>query len=316
MAGVLDGVDRRTQLVGENRLELLLFRLNGPQTYGINVFKVQEVIRCPELTAVPNAHRAVVGIANMRGKTIPVIDLSDALGGPPMQPSERADSFIVIADYNRSIQGFLVASVDRIINMNWESILAPPKGSGNRTYLTAVTRLDDKLIEIIDVEKVLAEIVGVEDEVSEKVVESNPAPSIENIHILVADDSAVARKQIKRTLDQIGMNCTLVKDGKEALDFLHDVAEKEDDVYEHVSLLISDIEMPNMDGYTLTTEIRKHPKLKNMFVILHTSLSGVFNEAMVQKVGANRFIPKFNPDDLAAAVMNGIEARLAAHAAA
>jgi len=302
MAGILDGVDQRTQLVGANRLELLLFRLHGPQLYGINVFKVQEVIRCPELTHLPNSNHVVKGIANMRGKTIPVMDLSMAMAGPPSEVTEN--SFVIIADYNRTIQGFLVNGVERIVNMHWEEILAPPKGSGVNSYLTAVTRVDEKLVEIIDVEKILSEVVGVREEVSEKIVgENNILPGA---NILVADDSSVARRQIKRTLDQLGIESTLVNDGQEALDILLDWAKEDPQIAEHLTMVISDVEMPNMDGYTLTTEIRNNPLLKDLHIILHTSLSGVFNSAMVEKVGANKFIPKFNADELAGAVLEAV----------
>ena len=299
MASILDGVDQRTQLVGENRLELLLFHLVGPQVYGINVFKVQEVIRCPELTHVPNSNHVVKGIANMRGRTIPVLDLSLALSGPPTEVTD--DAFVVIADYNRSTQGFLVAGVERIVNMNWEEILAPPKGSGANSYMTAVTRVDDQLVEIIDVEKVLSEVVGVTEKISDNIIEDTQVEAGANI--LVADDSSVARKQIKRTLDQLGIESTLVKDGQEALDVLLDWADEDPDIAKHLTMVISDVEMPNMDGYTLTTEIRKDPRLKDLFVILHTSLSGVFNQSMVEKVGANKFIAKFDADELASAVL-------------
>ena len=306
MAGILDEVDARTQLVGENRLELLLFRLAGKQVYGINVFKVQEVIRCPGLTQVPKANNVVRGIANMRGKTIPVIDMGYALGEKPMTQDEINNSFVIIADYNRSLQGFLVSGVDRIVNMHWKEILTPPKGSGGSTYLTAVTRVDEKLVEIIDVEKVLSEINGTMEKVSQKIIDDGQQKEPKEYHILVADDSSVARNQIKRTLDQIGVKCTLAKDGKEALDFLEELAKKEGPISKHISLVISDVEMPNMDGYTLTTSMRKDARFKDLYIILHTSLSGVFNNAMVKKVGANRFIPKFNPDDLANAVMEGL----------
>ncbi len=308
MAGILDGIDQRTQMVGANRLELLLFRLEGSQLYGINVFKVQEVIRCPGLTHVPNSHPAVVGIANMRGKTISVVDLQYSLGRAPIPVEKRKDAFVIIADYNRTLQGFLVHDVERIINMNWEEILPPPKGSGRNHYLTAVTKLDNKLVEIVDVEKVLAEITGQEGQVSKELVEENQQKQRTETTILVADDSSVARNQIKRTMDQIGIKCVLAKDGKDALDILLDYASKDGPISDYIGLVISDIEMPNMDGYSFTTELRKHPKLKDLHVILHTSLSGVFNEAMVQKVGANQFIPKFDPDDLANAVLSGFEA--------
>lgn len=303
MAGILDGVDKRTQLVGENRLELLLFRLSGPQVYGINVFKVQEVIRCPALTHVPNSNSVVKGIANMRGRTIPVLDLSLALKGPPTQATE--ESFVIIADYNRTTQGFLVDGVERIVNMNWEEILAPPKGSGANSYMTAVTRVDDKLVEIIDVEKVLSEVVGVTEKISDEIIDESEVEA--GVNILVADDSSVARRQIKRTLDQLGIDSTLVNDGQEAIDVLRDWADEDPDIAKHLTMVISDVEMPNMDGYTLTTEIRKDPRLKDLFVILHTSLSGVFNQSMVEKVGANKFIPKFNADELANAVLESIE---------
>jgi two-component system chemotaxis response regulator CheV len=302
MAGILDGVDQRTQLVGANRLELLLFRLAGPQLYGINVFKVQEVIRCPALTHVPNSNVVVKGIANMRGRTIPVLDLSLAMSGPSMESNEN--SFVIIADYNRTTQGFLVSGVERIVNMNWEEILAPPKGSGKNSYMTAVTRVDDKLVEIIDVEKILSEVVGVTNEISASVMAGSKIEAGANI--LVADDSSVARRQIKRTLDQLGIESTLVNDGKEALDVLLDWAEEDPDIAKHLTMVISDVEMPNMDGYTLTTEIRKNPILKDLHVILHTSLSGVFNQAMVEKVGANKFIAKFDADELAGAVLEAV----------
>ncbi len=126
MAGILDGVDMRTQLAGHNRLELLLFRLYGKQRFGINVFKVQEVIQCPALTQIPQSHPVVRGISNMRGKTITVMDLSMAVGGPPVR--DTAGKFVIITEYNRRVQGFLVGAVDRIINMNWQDILPPPRG--------------------------------------------------------------------------------------------------------------------------------------------------------------------------------------------
>lgn len=302
MAGILDGVDQRTQLVGENRLELLLFRLSGPQLYGINVFKVQEVIRCPELTHVPNSNPVVKGIANMRGRTISVLDLSLSLSGPATEMTN--EEFVIIADYNRTTQGFLVNSVERIVNMNWEEILPPPKGSGANTYMTAVTRVDNKLVEIIDVEKVLSEVVGITEKISDGILEKNNIEAGANI--LVADDSSVARNQIKKTLDQLGIDSTLVKDGQEALDVLKDWADEDPNIAQHLTMVISDVEMPNMDGYTLTTEIRKDPRLKDLFVILHTSLSGVFNQAMVEKVGANKFIAKFDADELASAVLEAI----------
>ncbi|EWH09943.1 chemotaxis protein [Catenovulum agarivorans DS-2] len=301
MAGVLDSVNQRTQLVGQNRLELLLFKLQGQQRFGINVFKVREVLQCPKLTSLPKRNKFIRGVAHIRGQTISVIDLGMATGGRAIQNTE--DCFIVIAEYNRSVQGFLVSSVERIININWESIMPPPKGAGRYSYLTAVTEVDKELVEILDVEKILHEIMPIDAEVSKEVLDANPiVKDFTNKVLFIADDSSVARNQVKRALEGLGIDMQLAINGKDALIKLNELAQETGDVTDKVALLISDIEMPEMDGYTLTAEIKNNPKLKNLHVILHTSLSGVFNHAMVDKVGADDFIAKFNPDELAGAV--------------
>lgn len=306
MSGILDSVNQRTQLVGQNRLELLTFRLNGRQRYGINVFKVKEVLQCPKLTRMPNLHYLVKGVAHIRGQTVSVIDLSLAIGGRPTTDIDK--SFVVIAEFNRSIQAFLVSSVERIINMRWEEILPPPEGAGKASYLTAVTNIDNELVEILDVEKILNEIApadeSMDSSIGEEINEVKKTKQFVN-KILIADDSTVARKQVQRAVEAIGFEVIAVKDGKEAYDKLIELAD-DGDILDHISLVISDIEMPEMDGYTLTAEIRRHPKLKDLYVILHSSLSGVFNQAMVERVGANMFIAKFNPDELGNAVKHAL----------
>ena len=295
MAGILDGVDMRTRLAGHNRLELLLFRLGSRQRFGINVFKVQEVIQCPALTSLPQSHPVVLGIANMRGRTIAIMDLSAAIGAPSV--GDHRDKFVIITEYNRKMQGFLVDSVDRIVNMNWEEILPPPKGAAHGTYMTAVTQVDDELVEIIDVEKVLTEVIGSQEDVSEGIIQERDTDQPQ--HVLLADDSSVARKQVCRVLDQLGVEYTTANDGKQALDQLKAWLNEGKDVQNWLALVISDVEMPRMDGYSLTKAIREHPQLSHLHVILHTSLSGVFNKSMVKKVGANDFLPKWEPDTLA-----------------
>ncbi|MDO6618581.1 MULTISPECIES: chemotaxis protein CheV [unclassified Shewanella] len=300
MSSILDSVNKRTQLVGQNRLELLLFKLNGRQRFGINVFKVKEVLQCPPLTKLPRLSPMIKGIAHIRGSTISVIDLSAATGGRPLASTENC--FIIIAEYNRSIQGFLVSSVERIINMNWESIMPPPQGAGRNSYLTAVTEIEGELVEILDVEKILDEISPVKTELSQAASDAITIDKEQHYHIMVIDDSAVARKQIIRSLSSLNLQIDTAIDGKDALEKLKAIATEMDNVADEIPLIISDIEMPEMDGYTLTAEIRDDPKLKDIKVVLHTSLSGVFNQAMVEKVGANDFIAKFNPDELASAV--------------
>ena len=306
MTGILDSVNQRTQLVGQNRLELLTFRLMGRQRYGINVFKVKEVLQCPKLTSMPNLHPLVKGVAHIRGHTVSVIDLSLAIGGRPTTDIDKC--FVVIAEFNRTIQAFLVSSVERIINMHWEAILPPPDGAGKAHYLTAVTNIDNELVEILDVEKILAEIAPVDETMDSSIGEEIAVAEQEKPIVrcvLIADDSTVARKQVERAITSIGFEVVSVKDGKEAYNKLLEMAQ-EGSIYDQISLVISDIEMPEMDGYTLTAEIRRNADLKNLYVILHSSLSGVFNQAMVERVGANTFIAKFNPDELGNAVKSAL----------
>jgi two-component system, chemotaxis family, chemotaxis protein CheV len=306
MAGILDSVNQRTQLVGQNRLELLLFRLGSKQIYGINVFKVKEVLQCPELTQLPKSHRVIRGVAHIRGGTISVMDLSAATGGPPLDDIKNC--FIIIAEYNTKTQGFLVKGVERIINMNWEDIMPPPKGTGSDHYLTAVTKLEDQMIEIIDVEKVLSEVSPVNEEISEGVVTEEITAKARSYKILVADDSKIARKQVTRCIQQIGVEVVSVCDGREAWEHLLGLLDQGIRPQDEYLMIISDIEMPEMDGYTLTAHIRDHASLNDICIVLHTSLSGVFNQAMVKKVGADDFLAKFHPDKLAEKVVERIEA--------
>lgn len=307
MSKLMAAVNQRTNLVGNNRLELLLFRLHGTQPFGINVFKVREVLQCPELTEMPGSSPHVRGIAHLRGVPVMVIDLSQATGGKRID--DLSNAYVLVTEYNRHTQGFLVNGVDRIVNTNWDQILPPPKGAGAGHYLTAVTEIDGKLVQIIDVEKVFSEITPVDEDVSEDIKSKVSARDFKDLIVLVADDSAVARNQVKRALSSIGVQVELVNDGRLALDWLNaKAAELGGDISTKVPLLISDIEMPEMDGYTLTAEIKADPVLRNMHVVLHSSLSGVFNEAMVKKVGADQFIAKFHPDELASAVQKWMTA--------
>ena len=307
MAGVMDSVNQRTQLVGQNRLELLLFRLNGEQLYGINVFKVREVLQCPALTILPKAHPVVRGVANIRGATIPILDLSMATGLRPLQEDTRS-SFVIITEYNTKTQGFLVYSVERIVNMNWEEIHPPPKGTGRDHYLTAVTRVDNRMVEIIDVEKVLAEVAPSSESVSAGVVDAEVQDKAVMLRVLTVDDSSVARKQVSRCLQTVGVEVVALNDGRQALNYLRQLVDEGKKPEEEFLMMISDIEMPEMDGYTLTAEIRSDPRMQKLHICLHTSLSGVFNQAMVKKVGADDFLAKFRPDDLAQRVVDRIKA--------
>lgn len=311
MAGLMDSVNSRTQLVGQNRLELLLFKLEGEQIYGINVFKVREVLPCPALTQMPRSKPIIRGVAHIRGVTVSVMDLGKAIGKRAIADIDRA--FVIISEYNSSTQGFAVRSVERIVNLNWSDIHPPPSGTGRGSYLTAVTEVDGKLVEIIDVEKVLSEVNppvrDVSAQVIEEAVQTKAAqPTSVSNHVLIVDDSAIARKQIKRCIEALGVTVTQLNDGRQALEWLRAQAESGKHVPSDLLMMVSDIEMPEMDGYTLTAEVRNDPRLAGLHILLHTSLSGVFNQAMIKKVGADDFLAKFNPDQLASLVLGRLRA--------
>jgi len=306
MAGVLDTVDQRTRLVGENRLEILLFQLAGPQLFALNVFKIREVLTLPALTQMPQRHPHVVGVIHLRGQTIPVIDLSGAIGLQPQKA--EPDSTIIVTEYNLSVQAFLVRTVDRILNLNWDAVQPPPRGAGRAHYLTAITRLENmRLVEIIDVEKVLAEIVPFNTRVSDALLEDPLLERARGREVLVVDDSPTGVNQVRDTLAQLDLKLHVATDGLKALKMLKAWVDSGEDINERLLMVITDAEMPEMDGYRLTTEIRQDPRLKNLYVVLHTSLSGNFNKAMVEKVGCDGFLSKFQPDQLVETVRTRLQ---------
>lgn len=269
MAGVLDSVDSRTRLVGQNRLELLMFKLHSQQLFAINVFKVQEVLRLPKLTSLPGHHPHVVGIAHLRGQAVPVINLAQAIGMPPLQPTESSN--LIVTEYNSSIQAFLVGSVDRIVNLNWEEIMPPPRTTGRQHYLTAITRLEEKIIEIIDVEKVLAEINPYTIVLDPEQLEAEIVNAARGMEILMVDDSPTAITQVKQTLAPLGIQVHTATNGRKGLQLLKSWADAGENVPEKLLMLITDAEMPEMDGYSLTSAVREDPRLRDTFIVLQSS---------------------------------------------
>ncbi|MGO4551423.1 chemotaxis protein CheV [Lysobacter sp. 2RAF19] len=291
---LLDRIDQRTRLAGHNRLALLLFRLASRQLFGVNVFKVQEVLLRPPLFTLPSLPPAFVGAADVRGRSVPVLDLARAINHPVQ--SDFDPTYLVVTEFNRSVQGFLVGGVDRIVNVAVGQIQPTPELGGECRYLTGVTRHQGELIQLIDVESVLAESSPrAGDAGMLAAIPAGRGPR----EVLVVDDSRVARNQIRAVLQQLGLEATLLSDGRQALDHLQQLAQAGQVPHERYAMVISDIEMPAMDGYTLTTEIRRDPALRGLFVLLHTSLSGVFNQAMVERVGADDFVPKYSERELA-----------------
>ena len=310
MSKLLDSIDQRTRLVGENRLELLLFRLGGQQLFAINVFKVQEVVKLPALRHVPHSHPHVCGVAHLRKQTVPVIDLSAAIGAGALAQDPSAN--LIVAEYNRSVQSFLIGSVERIINLNWEAILPPPKGTGRAHFLTAITKVDNQLVEILDVERVLADIIPYNTSVSASVLEVDLVAEAKRrkLKVLLAEDSPTAARQVKDTLANLGIEVIAVQDGLQALELLQQWVGQGLKITDHILMLVTDAEMPEMDGYMLTSEVRKNALLHDLYVVLHTSLSGSFNQAMVAKVGCNELLSKFQPDELAKVVQKRLRVYL------
>jgi two-component system chemotaxis response regulator CheV len=305
MNGILASVDQRTQLVGENRLELLLFKLGTRHAFAINVFKVKEVITMPALNQMPGSHTHLKGVMNYRGAVIPVIDLRAAITMAHSEDYHPGN--VIITEYNRSVQGFLIGQILSIVNTSWSDIQPPPTAVGKNNYLTAITQIEiqgkPELVEIIDVEKVLAEIVIYDTNISEKLLVDELMPNLKGCSVLVVDDSATARWQIRQTLVKLGIIVIEEKNGKAALNLLKSWADADEVVTDKILMMFTDAEMPEMDGYRLTAEVRQDARMKDLFIALNTSLSGSFNQAMVDKVGCNRFISKFQPDLLVEVVL-------------
>lgn len=300
---LLDSVESHTRLAGHNRVAMLLFRLGDKQLFGINVFKVREVLRKPPMEKLPGMHEWLAGSFDYRGKTIPVIDLAAAMGYPALVDAPAAH--VVVTEFSRTMQGFLVADFQRIVHCTGESLEAPSVTLGFGNRVNAVSRIDGQLMAVVDVEHVLASIEDVTTEVSQRIQHEAEHRSLSPRRIMVVDDSSVARQRLVSLFKQMQIDCVVAQDGREALDRLVGMTQGQD---ENITVVISDIEMPRLDGYALTRAIRETPALRQLKVVLHSSLSGVFNESLVRDVGADRFIAKFQPDLLAKTVLELMQA--------
>lgn len=230
-----------------------------------------------------------------------------------MRPLEiNEHSTIIVTEYNRSVQAFMVANVDRILNLNWESIQPPPATAGRNHYLTAITQVNDQLVEIIDVEKVLAEIVHYDTSIPANCLEDSLLEQAQGWEVLLVDDSSVALTQLRETLSQLGLKIHTASNGLQGLKKLKAWADEGTPITDRLLMVFTDAEMPEMDGYRLTTEIRQDPRLQGLYVVLHTSLSGSFNLAMVKKVGCDNFLSKFQPEGLVGVVRDRLSRGLTA----
>jgi two-component system chemotaxis response regulator CheV len=295
----------------EDRLELLMFGLGGTQRFGINVLKVKEVVSCPPLTKIPESHSSVLGVAHFRGESLTIIDLGQAIGRRSLigEQMNIQDGSVIVTEFNRTSVGFWVASIDRIVVLDWAEIQRPPKGSSASAYISGVTRINDQLVQVLDVEKVLSETVSPRFNEQTRLGKDDIPAAMLGAQVLVIDDSSIARKHVSGVLEQLGLNAITTRDGTEALDLLNSWVEEGVDVGRTIPVVVSDIEMPEMDGYTLTNALRGNPKFKDMYIILHTSLTGAINPQLADEVGADAALTKFDADDLAHAIVEGVKAK-------
>jgi two-component system chemotaxis response regulator CheV len=296
MASSLEEALQRTNLSQSNQMEMLTFRLTDNQLYGINVFKIIEIIECPaRIDRMPNSHPAVKGALDFRGNALAVIDLSEAVGLPTKNYREEL-AYIIICEYNRSLTAFIVHAPDTLLTRSWADI-HKPEGI-NAISLVAIAYSDsNEAIMLLDIESILVSVVGIERDLTD-VVEGRGSGH----HVLIVDDSRTAIMLLQSVLDKMGFTNTAMMSADKALEYL----EKD---FARVDLVISDIEMPGMDGFTFTRTLREHSNYKDLKVILHSSMSNPTNQQKALQAGANRFVPKFDPDTLSEEIFNLVESR-------
>lgn len=313
MSELLSRIDGRTRLAGTNKLEILLFTLGidratqRQETYGINVFKVREVMRTPEITVAPDMPPSVVGMVSLRGALVPVVDLAEYVG----VQGDAQREVMVVTEYNGHTQGFLVESVDTILRLDWGQMRVPPQMLVSRTggLVTAVTELaDGRLIMMMDVEKVLADTAKIDDGHLFAGIQSLDATEAT---VYFCDDSQVARNQIKRTLEAMHIRYVESHNGREAwkaIDLAGRQAEARGlDPAHAVTLVLTDIEMPEMDGYMLTKQVKSDPRFARVPVVMHSSLSGTQNQKHGLSVGVDEYVSKFEPQRLSEVLRRRIQ---------
>ncbi|QID19824.1 chemotaxis protein CheV [Nitrogeniibacter mangrovi] len=295
---LLDDVDARTKLAGSNRMEILLFSLGTGETFGINVFKVREVSKTPFITKAPNMPNGVEGLISLRGNVIPVLELAKVLG--LAKPGAELGQSMMVTEYSKRTLGFLVDEVDRIIRVEWDKVRTPENVSpGVHSYITAITELGDgTLVSILDVETILANTFG------EAVIGNiSPLNTEHDVNVFFVDDSAVARKKIAEVLDKLNVRHKHAQNGLEAWTRLEGMAKHaqacERPLKDEVDLILVDAEMPEMDGYVLTRNIKDDARFEGIPVVMHSSLSSEANRAMGKRVGVDAYVAKFDADNLA-----------------
>ncbi len=289
-------------LMQGDALSLLLFRLHSGRLLGINLLKVNEIIPCPQLTKIPNSHPHVRGVASLRGVPLTVINLARAIG--ERAPDDNREGCLIVTELSRSRQGLQVQGVERIVQCSTRDVRPPPAGSGPKAFITGVTQIDGSIVQILDIEKVLHELVPAHvEELDERLLSQAERDLLVGRRVLVVDDSHVALQQTLNTLRKLDLDCQAVRSAAAAQEILTAQAE----MGQPIEVLVSDIEMPEMDGYDLVREIRKSQTIGNTYVLLHTSLDSTMNTEKARLVGANDVLTKFSTVDLSKALVRAFQ---------
>lgn len=281
---------------GTNEFEIVEFFV-GSQSYGVNVAKVREIIQYNQrfVTPIPEHHPAVMGLYSLRGETFPLIDLSSTLKSEGDKSSTRR--VIMVCEFNTLVNGFLVDGVRQIHRKSWEDVkpVGGLVGQG-KSMITSTVNIDEKQMLILDLESIIADIYPPSVMTPDENVSEQMSAKREGIKLIFAEDSPIIRDAVTAILKKAGyVNTTAVKDGKEAYDLIVDMKARADrnrtTVREYLSGIVTDIEMPRMDGLTLCKKVKVEMGLSVPVVVF----SSMINEQMALKcreVGADAFITK------------------------
>ena len=309
-------IDERTHLTANSMFELLLFKLGeAPGTdrrelFGINVFKVREILVMPEITAMVNSPPSVMGVANIRGQMISVINLPKIVNCNP----SKGLGILLVTEFASTTQAFAVEEVNEIVRLEWKNVLsAEGRGGG---LVTSIARLDGnaentRLAQVLDVEQILRDVFP--EQHSMDIIVNDKLHLPPGSVVLAADDSAVARLMIEQGLKSMGAPFIMTKTGQEAWDRLialdAEAQAQGKTIQDKVALVLTDLEMPVMDGFTLTRNIKQNARFASIPVIIHSSLTGATNENHVNKVGADGYVAKFVAEELAIAIRKVLRPR-------
>ncbi len=281
---------------------MLMFTLNlQKQLFAIGTLKVREIVPYMPMTQIPYSHHHVVGTVNFRKLTIPVIDMAAAIGFRPIDPSEYDKCYLIVTDCLRTVVAFMVRSIEKIIDCDWRSIESSPTTAGKNVFVTGITRYKDHIVQLLDVELLLSKIYPQYESTKVPMLTDIERERLKALNILLVDDSSIARKQLADALDRINIPYQICKNGLEAADLMKKLASEGN----AIDILVSDIEMPGLDGYELAFEVQNDTALSHAYIILHTSLSSEICVDRAHQVGAHEALEKFNATELIEAMLRG-----------